>query len=272
MTCVPGLRHVERIGWNPKPLPGRTVRLRLVSGCVRIRSPAGHGSARTCTPSTSGQPGYCSTRMWSIRATGCVSGTSSASRNQSSSPQPLTHDVGERISWTLRPPISNKLENWEKRRAAMQQVCGNCHGPGFVGNFYHQFDSLVELYNDKFARPATDIMAQLQAAGAITPMPFDDKIEWTYYYLWHHEGRRARHGASMSGPDYAWWHGLFEVADRFYNEFLPEAEHLKPGISRPVLDSEPHRWRKGVSKEEIGRIIEFYRSRYGQDTTGIPRE
>ena len=32
--------------------------------------------------------------------------------------QPLTHDVGARLSWTLRPVISKKMENWEKNRAA----------------------------------------------------------------------------------------------------------------------------------------------------------
>ena len=37
-----------------------------------------------------------------------------------------------------------------------------------------------------------------------------------------HEGRRARHGASMMGPDYTWWHGFYEVAQHFYFKFLPE--------------------------------------------------
>ncbi len=178
--------------------------------------------------------------------------------------QPATHDVGLRISWTLRPPISTKLENADARRASMKEVCGNCHSSGFVDNFYQQYDSLVVLYNEKFARPATDVMQQLKAAGLVTPTPFDDKIEWTYYELWHHEGRRARHGASMSGPDYAWWHGLYDVANNFYNEFLPEAEALKPGISAPILESEHHRWRKGLSREEIQGMLDFYRERYGQ--------
>jgi len=26
--------------------------------------------------------------------------------------------------------------------------------------------------------------------------------------MWHHEGRRARMGTAMMGPDYAWWHGF----------------------------------------------------------------
>lgn len=178
--------------------------------------------------------------------------------------QPVTHDVGERIAWTLRPPVSTQLPDADKRKQAMLTVCQSCHSAGFAGNFYAQYESLVRLYNDKFALPAKQIMDQLQAERLITPTPFDDKIEWTYYLLWHHEGRRARHGASMSGPDYAWWHGLFEVADRFYNEFLPEAEELKPGISQAILDSDYHRWRKGLAKEEIQQILDFYRQRYQQ--------
>jgi hypothetical protein len=49
-------------------------------------------------------------------------------------------------------------------------------------------------------------------------------IEWTWFLLWHHEGRRARHGASMMAPDYTHWHGMYEVADRFYNHLIPEAK------------------------------------------------
>jgi hydroxylamine dehydrogenase len=178
--------------------------------------------------------------------------------------QPVTHDVGTRISWTLRPAISTKLENAEKNRAQMKEVCGSCHASGFTDSFYRQYDSLVVLYNDKFAIPAKKVMDELTADKLLTPTPFDDKLEWTYYLLWHHAGRRARHGAAMSGPDYAWWHGLFEVADQFYNEFLPEAERLKPGISKPILDSDLHLWRKGLSREETQRILDFYRRQYGQ--------
>lgn len=46
--------------------------------------------------------------------------------------QGQTHDVGARISWTLRPVISKKLENWEKKRASMKDVCSACHGGAFV--------------------------------------------------------------------------------------------------------------------------------------------
>ena len=156
----------------------------------------------------------------------------------------VNHDVGLRIAWTLRPAVSNRLENWEARRADMMLACRQCHSPGFYTNFFEQFDDAVELYNEKFAIPAGQIMQLLRQAGLLTDLDFDEPIEWTYFYLWHHEGRRARHGAAMMGPDYVQWHGFYEVADRFYNEFIPEAEELLPGVTEPFLEAEHHQWRQ----------------------------
>lgn len=183
---------------------------------------------------------------------------------------PVTHDVGERISWTLRPPVSKKLENWEKRREKMMDVCKNCHAPDFVQNFYKQYDAGVTHYNEKFAKPAQHLMDALKDAGKITPTPFDDEIEWTFYYLWHHEGRRARMGLSMQGPDYTQWHGFFEVAHRFYFEFIPKAKELakgRPALEneiRAVLSKQEHAWLKGLKKGDIEKVYQFYKKRYGQ--------
>ncbi|MBI5444799.1 MAG: ammonia-forming cytochrome c nitrite reductase subunit c552 [Deltaproteobacteria bacterium] len=177
---------------------------------------------------------------------------------------PATHDPGERLSWTLRPAVSKKMENWESKRSAMESVCGNCHSKGFVGAFYKQYDVTVEHYNDRFAKPAGELMEKLYKAGKLTPTQFDEKIEWTYYLLWHHEGRRARHGAAMNAPDYTQWHGFFEVAQRFYLELLPEAEELLPGSTAFIIDSPEHAWRKGVSPEEREKIRTFYEGRYGK--------
>ena len=146
----------------------------------------------------------------------------------------------------------------------MKEVFANCHAPQFVDNFYQQFDGAVQLYNEKFASPAKAVMEELYAGGLLSKTPFDETIEWTYYELWHHEGRRARHGASMQGQDFTQWHGFYEVAKHFYTKFLPEAEHLKPGITKPVLERPEHRWRQGMTKEEIQKQIEFYKQRYGQ--------
>ncbi|MDO8589492.1 MAG: multiheme c-type cytochrome [Armatimonadota bacterium] len=178
--------------------------------------------------------------------------------------QPVTHDVGARISWTLRPAISIKLENWETKRANMQGVCAQCHSRSYVKSFYTQYDSAVDLYNEKFGKPAKTVMDKLYAEKLLTTTPFDEKIEWTYYLMWHHEGRRARHGASMMGPDYTQWHGFFEVANRFYNELLPEAEELKKGVTQEILAQDYHKWKSGLSKEEREKILEFYKTRYGE--------
>ncbi len=178
--------------------------------------------------------------------------------------QAVNHDVGERISWTLRPVISTHLENWEAKRGGMKDVCNSCHGGQWVDNFFVQYDNAVDLYNEKFGTPAKAMMDDLKAAEKITASPFDDKIEWTYFELWHHEGRRARHGAAMMGPDYTQWHGFYEVAQNFYFHFIPEAEELLPGVSAKYLESPMHQWRKGISPEMIKEQMDFYKNRYGE--------
>jgi hydroxylamine dehydrogenase len=155
----------------------------------------------------------------------------------------VNHDVGQRISWTLRPAVSVKQDDADAKRARMQEVCQQCHSPPFYQNYFAQYDQAVELYNAKFAEPAAAIMKALRDAGKVTPLDFDEQIEWTYYLMWHHEGRRARHGAAMVGPDYVQWHGFFEVADRFYNELVPEAEQLLPGVTETFLKGDYHQWR-----------------------------
>jgi hypothetical protein len=184
--------------------------------------------------------------------------------------QAATHDVGTRLSWTLRPPVSKKMPDWEKRREAMKDVCGSCHSSPFIEGHYNQFDNLVELYDSKFAKPATAIRNELMDKGKLTKADFDDKLDWIYWELWHHAGRRARHGAAMSGPDYAWWHGIYDVAKNFYGEFLPEVrkvagpakydELVKKHLSTDVR----HEWYiKGMSKEQLEKIRKFYQERYG---------
>jgi hydroxylamine dehydrogenase len=196
----------------------------------------------------------------------CATCHLSATPNQS-----VTHDVGTRISWTLRPPISRKLENSEKRRDDMKDVCSSCHAAPFVDGFYKQFDNLVDLYNEKFALPATAMRQELMDSLKLTRSDFDDKLDWIYYELWHHEGRRTRHGAAMLGPDYAWWHGMYEVAKKFYTEFLPEVKVTAGPVFyerlvKKYLEKDiRHEWYlKGMSKEQLDRIRKYYDERYGK--------
>lgn len=220
-----------------------------------------------------------------------------------------THNVGERISWTLRPPISSKinlvkLENgdefdvpegkpvpkvgdeakgstvievltWEDRRAKMENICLSCHATSVIEGHYEQFDAVVDLYNDKFAKPIAAIMGELKERGYITKEPFDDKIEWVWWEIWHHEGRRARHGASMNGPDYTWWHGIYDVAKNTYFEFIPELEDVvrdKDGnedVAAALLETyfgpiEGHSWYfNGMSAEAIEKVRKGFEARYG---------
>lgn len=160
----------------------------------------------------------------------------------------ITHDPGERISWTNRPPISLVMDTdlnhnvvteadpgkrqgliadtAQAKRGRMKEVCSVCHTSDYVNHFYEQYDDFVVLYNEKFAKPGKKIIDVLRAEGLLTKTEFDEEIEWTWFYLWHHEGRRARHGASMMAPDYAHWHGMYEVAERFYVQLVPQAREI----------------------------------------------
>ena len=176
-----------------------------------------------------------------------------------------SHDVGARISWTLRPVISKRLKNWKAKRALMKSVCAACHGDQWVNNFFINFDSAVDLYNDKFARPAKKIMTELKRSKKITASPFDHNIKWIYFELWHHEGRRARHGAAMMGPDYTQWHGFYEIAKHFYMKFLPAVEALgRKDLVDKVLAQPMHSWRKGLTKAQRKKIENYYKKRYGK--------
>jgi len=187
--------------------------------------------------------------------------------------QTVTHDVGDRISWTLRPIISEKKPDWQKKRANMKNVCINCHSSTFPDGHYYQYDATVELYNEKFAKPATRIMNLVREQKLLeTPASFSNKIEWIYWELWHHEGRRMRHGASMMGPDYTWWHGAYEVAQHFYFKMIPEAQKFENPVVNSYIDSlltrDPmHAWlfsdtQKLKEKIRSGEMQKIYRDLY----------
>ena len=161
-------------------------------------------------------------------------------------------------------------------------MCTNCHNQNYVDAFYLQYDGLIELYEDKFAKPGLELMEL--AKPLMKPVAFGNKIDWTWFELWHHEGRRARHGASMMGPDITHWHGTYEVAKHFYSKLLPELEELieKGRASgddekakaadileakiEEVLGSNNHRWFNGEmsdeEKAERQKRMEEFKDRY----------
>ena len=209
--------------------------------------------------------------------------------------QDVTHDVGLRISWNNRPAVSIRPEvsdaklglpgaeiGWEVRRNNMKDVCLNCHNTQWVENFYVQYDGLVELYNEKYAKPGLALYKLAQPL--LKPVKFSNKIDFIWFEIWHHEGRRARHGASMMGPDYTHWHGTYEIAKHFYSEYIPELEELvEEGLEsedadrvaaakalgekiEEVLATDDHKWFIGeMDPEEAARrakAAEEFRKRY----------
>jgi hypothetical protein len=190
--------------------------------------------------------------------------------------QKVTHDVGNRLKWTLRPVVSKHKEEWKTKRTNMKDVCMACHGKPFADGHFSQFDAAVYLYNDKFAKPAQHIMQMIQERKLLkNKSKFSNKVEWEFWELWHHEGRRARHGASMMGPDYTWWHGFYDVAHNFYFKFIPEArKYNDPQVNKYIDDlfqNDPkHRWLKqttGELKKGIrnGQHLEIYKKMFQQD-------
>lgn len=207
---------------------------------------------------------------WIVGENYFVAPTCATCHMSATAKQEVSHDVGNRISWTLRPGLSVKQENWEKKRENLKDVCGACHGRVFVDGHFYQYDASVRLYNEKFARPAGEIMAIVKKNKLLkSNAEFSNKIEWTYYELWHHEGRRARHGAAMMGPDYTWWHGFYEVAQHFYFKFIPEARELdnpevNAYIDKLLKDDPMHRWlnqpteqlKQSIKNGEMQKIYE----------------
>jgi hydroxylamine dehydrogenase len=196
---------------------------------------------------------------------------------------PVTHDVGLRIRWNNRPVISVPANETDKkwnlpsakitgdmREANMKKVCAACHNVNFIDGFYTQYHAELQLYTGKFAKPglklynkATEVLKATEGAGYAQ---WANKIDYTWFELWHHEGRRARQGASMMAPDYTQWHGNYELAKYFYGDYIPElrgviekgktsnnpkAQKLSAELDAmltEVLNSPDHKW--SIGKED----------------------
>lgn len=121
-----------------------------------------------------------------------------------------THDVGDRLTWYLFAPISDRRPSWQDNKVRMQGVCMECHNQEFLDAFYTAADKATERVNE-WVKQSDDMVAPLQAQNLLTAAPFDEPIDYTYFELWHHWGRTAKFGAWMQGPDYSQWHGAYEL-------------------------------------------------------------
>ncbi|MBT8764309.1 cytochrome c3 family protein [Desulfohalobiaceae bacterium Ax17] len=125
-----------------------------------------------------------------------------------------THNVNERLKWDLVHPKSvvrsGERGDGEKGRQLMRKVCSNCHSSVHSNSHFAKLDRAVDLYNFYYDG-ASKMLAELKAKNLLKEDKWKDAFQELNYYLWHHTGRRARHGAAMAGPDYAHWHGFFQI-------------------------------------------------------------
>ena len=137
-----------------------------------------------------------------------------------------THNVSDRLYWNLwakrsamrdsNDPMSAMTGHGEEGRAKMEMVCSSCHAPRHTDAFFKQGDGAVNLYNEAYYDPALKMLEELKDKSLLKENPWADEFQILYYHLWHHEGRRARQGAMMGGPDWAHWHGFFELQQDLY--------------------------------------------------------
>jgi hydroxylamine dehydrogenase len=121
-----------------------------------------------------------------------------------------THDVGDRLTWYLFAPISERRPMWEENQMQMQSICQQCHNENMVDAFYKNADMATEAVN-VWVKESDEIIAPLMEYDLLTAEPFDEPIDFVYFELWHHWGRTAKFGVWMQGPDYSQWHGAYEV-------------------------------------------------------------
>jgi hypothetical protein len=138
----------------------------------------------------------------------------------------VTHNISERLYWNLWAKVSKPRTDpdvmgmyygdGETGRELMTQVCTECHSTTLAESFFASGDKAVNLYNDVYFAKAEEMRAELAELGLLKENPWKDEFQIVYYHLWHHEGRRARQGAMMAGPDWAHWHGFFELMQDIY--------------------------------------------------------
>lgn len=157
-----------------------------------------------------------------------------------------THDVTERLSWETQAPITVRPSDfkpwpaqtdWKEERDKMKRVCLACHSQAWADSHFERLDAVVHSYNEIYFKPMKKRVDQLYEKGLLSKKrALDEKIEIDLYELWHHEGRRARFGAAMMAPDYAWWHGFYEMKKRCMELDTEIEELIKSGKPAKVYD------------------------------------
>ncbi|GAV21846.1 multiheme c-type cytochrome [Carboxydothermus pertinax] len=136
-----------------------------------------------------------------------------------------THNVGERLKWYLAPELAKVRQNGEQNRETMKAICLNCHTQNFVEEQMTGAEKVIALSNENVEKGKA-LLDSLRQAGLIGQGPLKTPLEFLYFELWHHEGRRARFGAVMGGADFVNWHGIYEQKKALV-EMEAEAKELE---------------------------------------------
>jgi hydroxylamine dehydrogenase len=139
--------------------------------------------------------------------------------------QAVTHDTSERLSWYLFAEVSTKRPAFAQAQANMKEICLKCHTKSRIEPFYAAAETQLASTND-IVQQAKKIMDDLHARGKLTPKPFDEPLEYTYFNMWHYDGRTSKHGAFMGGADFVQWHGNYELVSKL-TEIQRAAAELK---------------------------------------------
>jgi len=139
----------------------------------------------------------------------------------------MTHDPSERLSYYLADPITKQRPNYLRAQESMKQVCAQCHAQTLVNRVYDQAEKVVVDTNAK-VQAAKDIVDGLRKDNLLTGPPFSHPIDFTYFDLWHYDGRTSKHGAFMGGADFVQWHGNYPILSKTV-ELQTRADELRKG-------------------------------------------
>jgi hypothetical protein len=137
----------------------------------------------------------------------------------------VTHNPSDRLGWYLADAVTTHRPNYLQAQIKMKQVCTQCHTQALVDRVYTQGEQVIDSTNAKVLA-AKDIMDGLHKNGSLAGPPFTHLIDFTYFNLWHYDGRTSKHGAFMGGADFVQWHGNYELLSKTV-EIQHDADELR---------------------------------------------
>jgi len=125
-----------------------------------------------------------------------------------------------------------KRPNYLRAQAKMKQVCAQCHTQALIDRVYSQAEQVVAGTNAKVT-DGKSIVDGLRKDGLLNGPPFSNPIDFTYFDLWHYDGRTSKHAAFMGGADFVQWHGNYGLLQKTVQLQHDAAELRRAHGARP---------------------------------------